>query len=37
MDAIYVSAGKRGQEIRIVPDAFSALLDASFVTLTKYD
>ncbi|MAH19204.1 MAG: Cys-tRNA(Pro) deacylase [Acidimicrobiaceae bacterium] len=37
MDSIYVSAGKRGQEIRIVPDAFSALLDASFVTLTKYD
>ena len=37
MDAIYVSAGKRGQEIRIVPAAFSALLDASFVTLTKYD
>ena len=37
MDSIYVSAGKRGQEIRIVPAAFSALLDASFVTLTKYD
>ncbi len=37
MDALYVSAGKRGQEIRIVPAAFSALLDASFVTLTKYD
>ena len=37
MDAIYVSAGKRGQEIRIVPDAFSALLDASFVTLINYD
>tara|TARA_B100002019_G_scaffold290404_1_gene308037 strand:+ start:417 stop:890 length:474 start_codon:yes stop_codon:yes gene_type:complete len=37
MDSIYVSAGKRGQEIRIVPEAFSALLDASFVTLTKYD
>ena len=37
MESIYVSAGKRGQEIRIVPDAFSALLDASFVTLTKYD
>ena len=36
MDSIYVSAGKRGQEIRIVPAAFSALLDASFVTLTKY-
>ena len=37
MDSIYVSAGKRGQVIRIVPAAFSALLDASFVTLTKYD
>ncbi len=37
MNSIYVSAGKRGQEIRIVPAAFSALLDASFVTLTKYD
>ena len=37
MESIYVSAGKRGQEIRIVPNAFSALLDASFVTLTNYD
>ena len=37
MDAIYVSAGKRGQEIRIVPNAFTVLLDASFVTLTNYD
>ena len=37
MDSIYVSAGKRGQEIRIVPAAFSALLDASFVTLINYD
>ena len=37
MDSIYVSAGKRGQEIRIVPDAFTVLLDASFVTLTNYD
>ena len=37
MDSIYVSAGKRGQEIRIVPNAFTVLLDASFVTLTNYD
>tara|TARA_Y100000741_G_scaffold284393_1_gene224114 strand:+ start:110 stop:583 length:474 start_codon:yes stop_codon:yes gene_type:complete len=37
MDSIFVSAGKRGQEIRIVPNAFSVLLDASFVTLTNYD
>ena len=37
MDSIYVSAGRRGQEIRIAPDAFSALLDASFVTLINYD
>ena len=37
MESIYVSAGKRGQEIRIVPNAFSALLDASFVTLTNYE
>ena len=37
MDSIYVSAGKRGQEIRIVPYAFTVLLDASFVTLTNYD
>ena len=37
MESIYVSAGKRGQEIRIVPNAFSVLLDASFVTLTNYD
>ena len=37
MDSIYVSAGKRGQEIRIVPNAFSVLLDASFVTLTNYE
>ena len=37
MGSIYVSAGKRGQEIRIAPNAFSALLDASFVTLTNYE
>ena len=37
MESIYVSAGKRGQEILIVPNAFSALLDASFVTLTNYE
>ena len=37
MESIYVSAGKRGQEIRIVPNAFTVLLDASFVTLTNYD
>ena len=37
MDSLYVSAGKRGQEIRIAPSAFSVLLDASFVTLINYD
>ena len=37
MDSICVSAGKRGQEIRIVPNAFTVLLDAAFVTLTNYD
>ena len=37
IDSIYVSDGKRGQEIRVVPNAFTVLLDASFVTLTNYD
>ena len=37
METIYVSAGKRGLEISIDPEAFSALLDASFVTLTVYE
>tara|TARA_S200000501_G_scaffold233193_1_gene218729 strand:+ start:587 stop:1060 length:474 start_codon:yes stop_codon:yes gene_type:complete len=37
METIYVSAGKRGLEICIDPEAFSALLDASFVTLTVYE
>ena len=37
MNSIYVSAGKRGLEICVVPQAFAALLDASFVTLTNYD
>ena len=37
METIYVSAGKRGLEICIGREAFSALLDASFVTLTVYE
>ena len=37
MNSIYVSAGKRGLEICVVPQTFAALLDASFVTLTNYD
>ena len=36
LSSIYVSAGKRGLEIRVVPQVFSALLDASFVRLTNY-
>jgi len=37
MNSIYVSAGKRGLELCVVPQAFAVLLDASFVTLTNYD
>jgi Cys-tRNA(Pro)/Cys-tRNA(Cys) deacylase len=37
MSSIYVSAGRRGLEIRVAPDTFSVLLDASFVTLINHD
>jgi len=36
-DEVYVSAGKRGLEICVAPEAFSALLGASFVTLTVHE
>jgi len=34
-DEIYVSAGKRGVELAITPEAFSVVLDATFTRLTE--
>lgn len=37
LNLIYVSAGRRGLEVCVPPEAFSVLLGATFVTLTDYE